>query len=317
MHILKQIWQRTYARIAKPFKPRSHPAPSPLELEREITAVTCENQTLAAELQRFRTDSEQAMAEESRKIAILEAAHQEAKTARNGEAKQLAYLEQRVVELEDERNQTLGLVKSLAASLNDASTRLDTMDNQVRLLQARADEQASEFEASLSLAITRQNATDGELNALRETSQRQVKAFESSLADTSTRLETTDSQVRTLENKLDLEHRLYMHTVQEVQSQVRNQDLRLNWTMMAAVFAMLLGTVAGVILIWDVQKNAGILAGMSKDVKQLMSSMEQPLTAPHPAGTGEPAVLPDPIHAERHGNPKGRRDVGGESLSRP
>ncbi len=303
--------------MVKPFKPWSPPSPSPLELERGITAVTSENQILAAELQRFSAESEQARTEENRKIAILEVARQEAITARIGEAKQLTDLERRIVELETERNQAVRLVKALEASLNDASNRLDTMDNQVRRLQARTDEQAREFEASLFLTNTRQNTTEGELKALRDMSQLQVKAFESSLADTSTRLDTTDSEVRILEKKLDLEHRLYVHTVQEVQSQVRNQDHRLNWTMMAAVFAMLLGTVAGGILIWDVQKNARILAGMSMDVKQLTSSMGRSITTRHPAGAEGPVGLPGVVQAGRHGDPEDHRAVGGEPLSGP
>ena len=146
------------------------------------------------------------------------------------------------------------------------------MDNQSRMWQARSDEQARELEASLSHAIARQDTAAGELSALRDRSQQQVMMLESSLADTSTRLETADSEIGKVKKKLDLEHRLYMHTVQEVQSQVRIQDQRLGWTMMAAVFAMLLGTVAGAILIRDVQKNARILADMSRDVDQLRSA---------------------------------------------
>jgi FKBP-type peptidyl-prolyl cis-trans isomerase len=158
--------------------------------------------------------------------------------------------------------------------------------------QARSDEQARELEASLSHAITRQDTAAGELSALRDRSQQQVMMLESSLADTSTRLETADSEIRKVKKKLDLEHRLYMHTVQEVQSQVRIQDQRLGWTMMAAVFAMLLGTVAGAILIRDVQKNARILADMSRDVDQLRSTFEQPSAMQPLATVEEPASLP-------------------------
>jgi FKBP-type peptidyl-prolyl cis-trans isomerase len=96
-----------------------------------------------------------------------------------------------------------------------------------------------------------------------------------------------------VKNKLDLEHRLSMHTVQEVQSQVRIQDQRLGWTMMAAVFAMLLGTVAGGILIRDARKNARILADMSRDVDQLRSAFEQPSAMQPLATVEEPARLPD------------------------
>jgi uncharacterized coiled-coil protein SlyX len=280
---LRQIWQRTCARLAKPFKPQSCPAPSPLELERGISIITREHQTLAAELQRFRAGSEQARADENRRIAILEGSCQAAMTARIGEAKLLAELERRIAELETEHKRTIGVVESLESSLTDASTRVDTMDGELRILRARTDERTREFEDSLSLAIARQVTTDGELKALRDMSEQQVKALEMSLADTSTRLETTANEVRTLEKRLDLEHRLYVHTVQDVQSQVRRQDQRLNWTMMAAVLAILLGTVAGGLLIWDVQQNARTLTGMSKDVKRLMSAMGQSHETSHQA----------------------------------
>ena len=292
VYTLRQIWQRTCARIAKPFKVHSHTAPGSRKHEREITAVTRENQTLAAELQRLRADYEQSRAEENRKIAILEETRQEARTARAGEAKQQADLERRIVELETERTRALGQVKSIQASLDDVSGRLDTMDNQSRMWQARSDEQARELEASLSHAIARQDTAAGELSALRDRSQQQVMMLESSLADTSTRLETADSEIGKVKKKLDLEHRLYMHTVQEVQSQVRIQHQRLGWTMMAAVFAMLLGTVAGAILIRDVQKNARILADMSRDVDQLRSAFEQPSAMQPLATVEEPASLP-------------------------
>jgi hypothetical protein len=76
---------------------------------------------------------------------------------------------------------------------------------------------------------------------------------------------------------------------------VHIQDQRLNWTMMAAVFAMMLSTVAGGILIWEVQKNAGILAGMNKSVEQLKSSLGQPLPTIPATGEQEPADLPDVV----------------------
>jgi hypothetical protein len=295
VQFLRQIWQNTWARIVKPFASQSPPSPSSQELVRKSSAAARENLALAAELQRLRVESREARTEENRKIAILEEAHQQTRAERIGEVKHLAQLAQRVAELEAERNHTFGLVSSIGASLTDASSRLDTMDNQVGILQAGVDDQARQSEASLSVAIARQDKTDGEIMALRATLQRQVESFALSLADTLTRLETTDSHVSTLEKKLDLEHRLYTHTVQEVQSQVQVQDQRLNWTMMAALVAMLLGAVAGGILIWDVQKNARVLAGVNEELKQLRSSMGSPLATQHPAAAVEPAALPDVI----------------------
>jgi uncharacterized coiled-coil protein SlyX len=314
VHTLRLIWQRTFARIAKPFKSRSRASTSSLELEREVTAATRESKTLAAELQRILSESEQARSEQNLRITSLDEARQEAMTARAGEAKQRVELERRIVELETECNRARGLVKSLEVTLADTSTRLDTMDHQVRQFQNVSRVQVKEFETSLSLALTRQQATDIQLKTLQDTSQQQIRALESSQADTSTRLETTGSQVRTLEKKLDLEHQLYLHTVREIQSQVRSQDLRLNWTMMTAVFAMLLGTVAGGILIWDVQKNAGILSNLSMDLKQIGSAMEQAPMTRQPGAGGNPDGQPNVVSPERHDDPQAHRAVGGESL---
>jgi chromosome segregation ATPase len=293
--------------------------------------VIREHQSLAAELHRFRTESEQTGSEEIRKIGTLETACQEARSATVGQAKQLADLERRIVELEVERHQSLERVNSIETSLTDALSRLDTVDNQVRAFHARSQEQEKAFGALLSLAITRQNTTETRLEEMRHTSLQQVTAIETSLADTSqqvmaidtsladtsTRLEAMDGRIRTQEQKLDLEHRLYLHTVQEIQSQVHSQDQRLNWTMMAAVFAMLLGSVAGGILIWDVQKNAKILSGLSMQVEQLGTTMSGSRIMGHPAGADESDGLPDFSHAEQRNNPEDQRVVEGLPLSGP
>jgi chromosome segregation ATPase len=293
--------------------------------------VIQEQQSLAAELDRFRTESEQTGAEEIRKIGNLEAACQEARSAGVGQAKQLADLERRIVELQAERHKTLERVTSIEASLTDTLSRLHMVDNQVRVFHARSQEQEKEFGASLSLAITRQNTTDTRLEELRHTSlqrvtaiessqadtSQQVMAIEASLADTSTRLETMDGRIRTQEQKLDLEHQLYLHTVREIQSQVHSQDQRLNWTMMAAVFAMLLGSAAGGILIWDVQKNAKILGAISMEVERLGAAMAQSRIMGHSAGADESAGLPDFSHAGQRNGPEDQRVVGGLPFSGP
>ena len=266
--------------------------------------------------------------EEIRKIGNLEEAQQEARSARTVQANQLDDLERRVVELEDERHQSSELVKSIKTSLADVLVRLDTLDKQTRQFHAASREQEKVFEASLSLAMTRQNTTDTQLEALRNSSLQQLTSLESSLADTSqqltslrsslsdtsTRMERMDGEVSMLEQKLDLEHQLYLHTVKEIQSQVRSQDQRLNWTMMTAVFAMLLGSLAAGILVWDVQKNARILGGISMEVEQLGSAVVQSRMIAHPAGADE---SPDLSPAGQRDDPDTHRVDGELPLSVP
>ena len=331
VHVLKQSWLTTWARLIKSFKPRANRLPGSPELERSLTSVTREYHSLAAELQRLRSESEQTGLEEIRKIGNLEEACLEASSARNVQAKQLEELGRRVVELEAERDQSSGAFKSIESSLADVLARLDTLDTQARQFHAASREQQKVFEASLSLAMTRQKTTDSRLEALRNTSVQQVTALESSLADTSeqltslgstltdtsTRLERMNDQVSTLEQKLDLEHQLYLHTVKDIQSQVHSQDQRLNWTMMTAVFAMLLGSVAGGILIWDVQKNARILGGIHMEVEQLGSEMVRSRMLGLPAGADESTHLPDPFTTGWRDDAGDQRGVEESPLSGP
>jgi hypothetical protein len=104
--------------------------------------------------------------------------------------------------------------------------------------------------------------------------ERQLHVVEKELAVTGTDLEKTTIQVQTLARDLEEGQQLYLQTVQETQLQIRKQDMRLNWLRLISIFALLLAAVACAILIWDVQKNAGLLAGMSSDIKQLMITVE-------------------------------------------
>ena len=74
-----------------------------------------------------------------------------------------------------------------------------------------------------------------------------------------------ETQVKSLAQQLEEGQQLYLQTVQETQQQLHRQEIRLNWLAMVAAFALLLAAVACAILIWDVQKNAGLLAAMSAD----------------------------------------------------
>jgi chromosome segregation ATPase len=316
VHSFRQIRQKIRTRIAALFRFRSAISPEPPETESEVMAATGESRMLAAERQGIRTESERVTLEVNRILAILDEDRQEAKTGR-------ADLQRRVVALEAEHQHWLERFKSIETSLADTLSRLDTVDDQVRVFHDRSREREKEFGASLSLVVSRLDTTDSRLEELRHTSLQQVTAIESSLADTtqqvtaiessladaSTRMETMDGRIRAQEQKLDLEHQLYLHTVQEIQSQVRNQDQRLSWTMMAAVFAMLLGSVAGGILIWDVQKNARILGGISMEVKQLGSAMAQSRLMRDPPAAAESARLPDFSHAGERDDTGDRRVV--------
>jgi FKBP-type peptidyl-prolyl cis-trans isomerase len=267
---LKHYWQQALASLRKSSRPHPQHAPRPEEFERKITAISSENQALSAEFGRVRTDFEQARYEENRKFAALEQDHDELEAAhlqdrnklaeleqlssefskaRIAEAQRLAELERRTEELEIERDRAREEARKLEANLAVTTSRLETADNQIRGLQVLAVDQAKTFEASLSQAATR--------------------------------IDNTEDYVRSVSEKLENEHRLYANMLQEIQLDQRRQDQRVSWTIIVAGFALLLGTVAGAILIWDVQKNARILADMSSDMKSLMSSINGHLSLRH------------------------------------
>jgi FKBP-type peptidyl-prolyl cis-trans isomerase len=122
---------------------------------------------------------------------------------------------------------------------------------------------------------------------------RQLQVVEQELAVASADLGNTNTQVKSLAQQLEDGQQLYLQTVQETQLQLRKQDMRLNWLTLVSVFALLLAAVACVIFIWDVQKNAGLLASMSADIKELMITVEQQSGLSQPALKDRPAERPD------------------------
>jgi FKBP-type peptidyl-prolyl cis-trans isomerase FklB len=128
--------------------------------------------------------------------------------------------------------------------------------------------------------------------------ERQLHVVEKELAVTGSDLEKTTIQVQTLARELEEGQQLYLQTVQETQLQMRKQDMRLNWLRLISVFALLLAAVACAILIWDVQKNAGLLAGMSSDIKQLMITLEQQGSLSQPAAQDMQTDMPVAPHTK-------------------
>ena len=162
-----------------------------------------------------------------------------------------------------------------------------------------------------------------ELETEQATTSRQLQVVEQELAVTSSDLENTHNRVESLAQQLEDGQKLYLQTVQETQLQLRRQDMRLNWLTMVSAFALLLAGVASAILVWDVQKNAGLLAGMSADIKELMLSIEQQGALPQPSAQDGPAAGPDsqqmkaPAGASRSQTPSSAALLPDEGISAP
>jgi FKBP-type peptidyl-prolyl cis-trans isomerase FklB len=156
--------------------------------------------------------------------------------------------------------------------------RLDRVRDRFAISPRTEASRIASLEQRLAVLETEQAATD-----------RQLHIVEKELAVTGSELEKTTTRVQTLARELEDGQKLYLQTIQETQLQMRRQDMRLNWLRLVSVFALLLAAVASAILIWDVQKNAGLLAGMSSDIKQLMMTVEQQGSLSQPATQDTPA----------------------------
>jgi len=249
LHILRRYWERIFSRLKKPSEASGRDVAGVDGLEREIAAISGKNHSLAEQVQRVRTDFERAHNEEDRKIAELEQVRAAMQLAREADSRKLHDLETRLAETEASHKQAREQVTLLENTLAETTTRLEQTDRQIRDLQSSSVEQA--------------------------------KAFQTSLADANERLESADIKVKMLGSRLDSEHRHVLKTFEELHGRLRKQDVRLNWTFTAAGFALLLGTAAGAVLIWDVQKNAALLASMSQDIRELMTSVNGQLGMRH------------------------------------
>jgi FKBP-type peptidyl-prolyl cis-trans isomerase len=114
----------------------------------------------------------------------------------------------------------------------------------------------------------------GHIESERNAAHQQIKTLQNSLTEAASRLDSTETRVNQLNTKLGKEYSKHQRELQETKDRTRQQGRRLNWVMMLAGFAFLLGTMASVINIRDTRNNARILAELSRDIKE---SMEQQL----------------------------------------
>ena len=135
MRNLKQYWQSLVTSINKPVNTQADTSPAPAGVEQEISALSSENQTLAANLEAVRQEIAAARTTEANKLAGLERANHALETARQAEVERLAELESRLDEVTSERQQARNQIMALETSLAAASTRLEKTDDQVKQLE--------------------------------------------------------------------------------------------------------------------------------------------------------------------------------------
>lgn len=270
MRSLKQYWQQAVASIRKALRPHPQLTSRPDELEHKLSAVSSENQILSAELSRVRADSEQARSEENRKIAALEKFREKTEAVRNLDLTKLAELER----LSDVLGKSLTTETQRTSELESRIVELETALDQAR-------EQNKTLVSSLAATTTKLETTTNQIRDLQVLSVEQAKAVKASLAQVTARCDSMEEYTRSQGEKLENEQRLYANALQEVQLDQRKQDQRVSWITTVAGLALLLGALASGIMIWDVQKNSRVIASMSRDIKSLISPINEHLGSQH------------------------------------
>ena len=307
MHTLKRYWGNMLARLFQPAGPELGHAPAAEALEREISAISGENRALADAVQRARMDFERARDEESRKIVDLERVRQTLAQARDEDQRQLSELQSLTSRFEAAR-------KADGSRILDLETRLAVLEagrNQAR-------DQVKALENSLTETTSRLERTDGQLRELQAGAEEQARQFQTALASAGNRLESTENALRGLETRLEHERRQAQKTFDSLQERFRQQDRRLKWSMVAAGFAVLLGLVAGSVLIRGVQKNATLLSGMGSDIKEMMTTVNESLGMPQRSpDEGRPLTLPTALPDSRTADPPQPAPPAGISAGDP
>jgi FKBP-type peptidyl-prolyl cis-trans isomerase len=117
----------------------------------------------------------------------------------------------------------------------------------------------------------------------------QIEELRESIADAAARQEKTETQLRLLRERQEKERREHQAYVQEAMDRERRQNRRLGWSMVLACCALLLGTLAGTATFRDGRQYAGLLAELSRDIKNIKASIERQVAAQQTTASEVPA----------------------------
>jgi FKBP-type peptidyl-prolyl cis-trans isomerase len=129
------------------------------------------------------------------------------------------------------------------------------------------------------------------MDAASEAATREISELRESLADAAVRQEKTETQVRLLRERQESERREHQAYVQESLARERKQNRGLGWAMLLACCALLLGTLAGTATIRDGRQYAGLLAELSRDIKDIKASVERQVAALQVPESDAPSVI--------------------------
>lgn len=136
-------------------------------------------------------------------------------------------------------------------------------------LEASGDRQAQ------TLADLQENLErlDGE----RRAAEQRVEMLQDSLREAAARQEGTERQVTVLDDRLQKTRAAWQMQLQDAQEQTRRLARRSNAALLVAGAAILLAVVTAVTGIRDVREHTRVLSGVSRDLKDIKSAMEQHL----------------------------------------
>jgi chromosome segregation ATPase len=267
LRIIKHFWQNLVQR----FKPRA--SASAGEFQHDLSVARQEQQNLLGQFNDLRADIEQERS----------AAGQEKQVLRGALAGLQSEVEQGLSVTREEQQRLLGQMTSLQAEfereLSAARLEKQTLLGQVSGLQDDLERLRSRDE---QLRAELQQRFD-QVQAERDTANQEVMALRSSLADSASRQERIDTCVNSLELRLREQQQEYDAALQQALVRERRQARRLNAVMAVAAAAFVLGIVGGAISFLEVRNTTHLLAGVSRGIREIQTSMEGYTTGNTPA----------------------------------
>jgi FKBP-type peptidyl-prolyl cis-trans isomerase len=222
----------------------------------ELTVVQKEKQALQSELHELRDE-----------LAHL----------RSREETRLTELQQRIGDLESERETARMQVATLETSLQDATDWHASTTNRVETLEGQLEKGQREQRAALQEAAERQAGIDSRVDTLDARVEKENREQRAALQEAAERQAGTAQQVETLEGRLHKEQREHQAALQDALIREQRQNRRLNLVLGVAGMALLLGALAGAVELWDARNQAGMLAELRRDIHDIKASMEQQL----------------------------------------
>jgi len=167
---------------------------------------------------------------------------------------------QEVVRQNDLNNATPGEKPSVLAELRRVQDEIDSVKSR---------------DAELATLNERIAAMD----AVSQAAALEIADLRKSLADAADRQEKTETRVSLLRERQEKERREHQAFLLESMARECRQNRRLVWSMVLACCALLVGALAGTATFRDGRQYTGLLAELSRDIRDIRASIERQVAA--------------------------------------